>query len=180
MDKPEIGFRIRYYREQRRLTQKQLARAANLAAGTITRYESGEDREPRLYALQAIAAALTIPVTALIEDHPSASNDPDLTPFPSVLSPKEGSLSMSSPIHWETLVAQLTQNVQDLLANERMRLANEQMRIQQVEAKNAQALLLAQENTRLALEEARSEAPLLPHSARSADEPEPDQPHAQA
>lgn len=63
-----VGERIRRYRKAAKLTQAELGRAINAAAITIRQYEIGA-REPKLAQLQAVAAALGVPLTALVDDN---------------------------------------------------------------------------------------------------------------
>lgn len=62
-----IGERIKDARKYRKLTQKQLAEAANVATGTIQQYELGK-RKPSFEILNAISRALNISVAALCEE----------------------------------------------------------------------------------------------------------------
>lgn len=59
-----IGERIKEARKYRKMTQKQLADAAEVATGTIQQYELGK-REPRYEILIKICRALQISVAAL-------------------------------------------------------------------------------------------------------------------
>lgn len=59
-----IGERIKEARKYRKMTQKQLADAAEVATGTIQQYELGK-REPRYEILIKICQALKISVAAL-------------------------------------------------------------------------------------------------------------------
>lgn len=54
-----IGNRIKQFRKEKGLTQKELANKLNVAEITIRKYESG-DREPKLEQLEKIASALDI------------------------------------------------------------------------------------------------------------------------
>ena len=62
-----IGARIKEARKFRKMTQKQLAEAANIAPGTIQQYELGK-REPRYEILVNISRALNISVDALCDE----------------------------------------------------------------------------------------------------------------
>lgn len=61
------GQLIKAARKKAGMTQAQLAEKAGVAAITIQQYELGK-RQPRLAQLQAIAAALGVPVQDLISD----------------------------------------------------------------------------------------------------------------
>ena len=61
------GQLIKAARKKAGMTQAQLAEKAGVAAITIQQYELGK-RQPRLAQLQAIAAALGVPVQELISD----------------------------------------------------------------------------------------------------------------
>lgn len=72
-----IGDRIREARKYRKMTQKQLAEAAEVATGTIQQYELGK-REPRYEILIKISHALKISVAALC--YPGSTPIEKLTP----------------------------------------------------------------------------------------------------
>jgi transcriptional regulator with XRE-family HTH domain len=59
-----LGERLRYLRGQRRLSQVQLAKDAQLSQATIAQIESGR-KEPSLQALRQLARALDIEIAAL-------------------------------------------------------------------------------------------------------------------
>lgn len=65
-----LGERIRRHRVAIGWTQQQLAREACTGRITIVRIEGGE-QSPRLKTLQAIAQALSVPVTELLVDRQS-------------------------------------------------------------------------------------------------------------
>jgi transcriptional regulator with XRE-family HTH domain len=58
---------IRQLREQRHLTQVELARKAKLTQGYVTMIETGVRKNPSLAILKRLARALGVPVTALLE-----------------------------------------------------------------------------------------------------------------
>lgn len=60
-----IGERIKEIRKVRKMTQKQLAEAAEVAVGTIQQYELGK-RQPRLEQLRKIALALDATVSDFV------------------------------------------------------------------------------------------------------------------
>ncbi len=60
------GDRIRQYRKERGLTQKQLGDICGMVDSAIRRYESGRQK-PKIETLQKIADALCVPVTQLLD-----------------------------------------------------------------------------------------------------------------
>jgi len=62
-----MQLQIRKLREKKGLTQRQLAEAVNLSFETIRSYEMGRIT-PSLQAAYAVAKALDVSVTDLIED----------------------------------------------------------------------------------------------------------------
>jgi len=58
----DIGSRIRFYRESRRLSQAALARRLGMASPQLCRYETGHTR-PGLLVLGRIARALNVPLS---------------------------------------------------------------------------------------------------------------------
>ena len=72
-----IGERIKEARKYRKMTQKQLAEAADVATGTIQQYELGK-REPRYEILIRICHALNISILAFL--HPGSTPIKYLTP----------------------------------------------------------------------------------------------------
>lgn len=65
IDTKEIGRNIRRYRAKRGLTQEQLAEAAELTSGYISRIENGV-KSLRLSTLYRIAETLDTPVQSLL------------------------------------------------------------------------------------------------------------------
>ncbi len=61
--------KLKTIREQRNLTQEELASKSGISARTIQRIESGTT--PKGYTLKTLAAALEITPEVLLEDHPS-------------------------------------------------------------------------------------------------------------
>ncbi len=59
-----IGRAARYFREKTGLTIQELATAAGISAGMLSKVENGST-SPSLTTLQALSAALNVPVTAL-------------------------------------------------------------------------------------------------------------------
>ncbi len=60
---------VRLLRRRRGLTQAELAAAADVEQGYLSRIESG-DESPTVQALRALARALAVPVVALIAEPP--------------------------------------------------------------------------------------------------------------
>lgn len=60
-EKKTCGDKIKFYRTQQKLTQKQLAEKAMIATISIQQYESNT-RNPKIETLQRIASALNVPV----------------------------------------------------------------------------------------------------------------------
>lgn len=69
LDLLALGRRVRRLRQQRGLTLEQLGALVDRAPSQLSLVENGK-REPRLGLLQAIAAALGVPVTALLDGPP--------------------------------------------------------------------------------------------------------------
>ncbi len=68
-DGADVGARVRHLREQRRMSLSELARRATVGKATLSGLESGT-RNPTLETLQAVAAALELPLTALLHSPP--------------------------------------------------------------------------------------------------------------
>ena len=68
-----IGQRLNALREERGLTQRQLARAAGVSQTGISLIEKGDRPNPQLKTMEMIAAALNLPVAALLTDPPAPS-----------------------------------------------------------------------------------------------------------
>lgn len=62
-----LGTRIKQFRTDKKITQKQLGDLAGVAEITIRQYETGK-REPKIEQLQKIASALNVPVSAFIDE----------------------------------------------------------------------------------------------------------------
>jgi transcriptional regulator with XRE-family HTH domain len=65
MAKPTVGSRIRQLRISMRLTQEQLAEAAEISRDGLVRIERG-NRRPQLETLTALSKALGVPVDKLV------------------------------------------------------------------------------------------------------------------
>lgn len=61
-----LGEKIKFYRKQQKITQKQLAEQCSLAEITIRQYEAGK-YIPKIGNLQKIASAFNIPLSELLE-----------------------------------------------------------------------------------------------------------------
>ena len=61
-----FGVRLRTLREQRSLTQKELAKKARLSQGYIIRLETGTKANPSLDVLSRLAKALKVPAADLL------------------------------------------------------------------------------------------------------------------
>ena len=57
---------IRELREDRKLTQEQLAKRAKMARGYLAQLEAGHKKNPSLPALQRLARALGVKLTELL------------------------------------------------------------------------------------------------------------------
>jgi uncharacterized Tic20 family protein len=62
MNQPDLGLKVAELRQQKGLTQEQLAERCDVSARTIQRIESGEV-DPRLYTLQCLGAVLEFDFT---------------------------------------------------------------------------------------------------------------------
>lgn len=62
-----IGKTIRKYRQEKKMSQEALARAADLSFPTIVKIESGETPNPSIDTVKKIAAALGVSVDNLIK-----------------------------------------------------------------------------------------------------------------
>ena len=67
MSPRRLGRLLRRIREEKGLTQDELARKARLTKPYISQIENGVRRNPSLPALQRLAKALGVPVTELLE-----------------------------------------------------------------------------------------------------------------
>lgn len=63
-----IGQRVITLRTSKGLTQVQLAQRAGLAQGIIAKLEKATQPNPTINTLVAIASALDVPVTALVQE----------------------------------------------------------------------------------------------------------------
>lgn len=70
-----IGERIRHIRQQKGMTQKQVADSCGMADSAIRKYESGSQL-PKIETLQRIADALEIPITELLGSEKSEKSSP--------------------------------------------------------------------------------------------------------
>ena len=74
IDKIALGLKIRQLREQRRLTQMQLAELIDMSERTVSRIEVGSV-EPELNTLISISNALGVSLDYLISDDTTISKD---------------------------------------------------------------------------------------------------------
>ena len=70
MNQPDLGLKVTELRQQKTLTQEQLAEKCEVSARTIQRIESGEV-DPRAYTLQCLSEALDFD---FMEDNTSKEN----------------------------------------------------------------------------------------------------------
>ena len=73
MKQPELGSRIQEIRNQKGITQKELADSCNIDIRTIQRIEAG-DVTPRISTLKFIASALSCELSVFNGDHPENGN----------------------------------------------------------------------------------------------------------
>ena len=66
-DQSTIGKTIRKYRQEKKMSQEALARAADLSLPTIVKIESGETPNPSIDTVKKIAAALGVSVDELLK-----------------------------------------------------------------------------------------------------------------
>ncbi|GAA5127171.1 XRE family transcriptional regulator [Pseudonocardia adelaidensis] len=66
----DVGHRVRHLRERRGMSLSELARRAAVGKATLSGLEAGT-RNPTLDTLQAVAAALDLPLTALVSSAPA-------------------------------------------------------------------------------------------------------------
>jgi transcriptional regulator with XRE-family HTH domain len=62
-----VGARLRQLREERFVSQRDLAKRAEVSPTTILHLETGENRNPRLSTVRKIAEALGIDPNELVE-----------------------------------------------------------------------------------------------------------------
>lgn len=67
-EKITCGDKIKFYRTQQKITQKQLAEKAGIATVSIQQYEANS-RKPKIETLQKISLALNVPVDAIRSDN---------------------------------------------------------------------------------------------------------------
>ncbi len=67
LNKEAIGRRIRQLRDSLGLTQTEFARKASLSQAAISQFEEG-NRLPSMQAVEKIASALHVPLTAILAD----------------------------------------------------------------------------------------------------------------
>jgi transcriptional regulator with XRE-family HTH domain len=74
-----FGQRVKTLREQRGLTQQQLATMAGLTNDTISNYERGRRTDPPVSVVYAVASALEVTVEELLAE-PQAEQEVAATP----------------------------------------------------------------------------------------------------
>ena len=67
MSPQRIGKVLKRHREQKGLSQLELAKRAKVGQGYISEMEAGTKKNPGLEVLKRIAKALGVPVTELLE-----------------------------------------------------------------------------------------------------------------
>lgn len=70
-----ISAKLRELRTAAGLTQRALAIRADVTVNTVSELERGENDNPTLQVLVALAGALSVPVTALFEEPASTSGE---------------------------------------------------------------------------------------------------------
>jgi len=73
-----LSEKVRVKREERRMTQAQLAQKSGLTQATISRIESGEVKQLKSAAIHNLAKALDVSVDFLVGDMPRMSFDDSL------------------------------------------------------------------------------------------------------
>ena len=66
-DQLGIGKTIRKYRQEKKMSQEALARAADLSLPTIVKIESGETPNPTINTVKKVAVALGVSVDELLK-----------------------------------------------------------------------------------------------------------------
>lgn len=69
-----LGERIANARNRRRMTQGELAQAANIALGTLRKFEQNQRLQARADTIMALANALDVPVNELMGVHPGLTD----------------------------------------------------------------------------------------------------------
>ena len=67
MSPKRVGRMIQRLREEKGLSQRQLASRAGVTNGYISQLEAGDKKNPSLAVLQRLAKALGVPVTGLLQ-----------------------------------------------------------------------------------------------------------------
>ncbi|MDP3004309.1 MAG: helix-turn-helix transcriptional regulator [Candidatus Azambacteria bacterium] len=66
-DQQPIGKTIRKYRQEKKMSQEALARAANLSLPTIVKIESGETSNPTIDTVKKIAKVFDVSIDDLMK-----------------------------------------------------------------------------------------------------------------
>ena len=92
-----LGARVRSLRRERRLTLKQLGRAAELSHPFLSQLERGLAR-PSVSSVERIARALQVPVGALWTERPPS--EPKLVRAPATAARRAGARSPRTAARW--------------------------------------------------------------------------------
>lgn len=76
----ELGFRIRYYRKEKHITQEKLAEICSLHPTYIGQLERGE-KNATVESIYRIAKGLNIPISRLLEDVEYLENNAESIPL---------------------------------------------------------------------------------------------------
>lgn len=87
-----IGYAIKLCRQQRKLTQGELARRAGVSVSYLSLLERGERSDPGLSSLESIAKGLETPMTLLLF---LAAEDEELKEFSPELKEKLSAAALS-------------------------------------------------------------------------------------
>ena len=89
----DLGAKIKSIRKEQKLTQKELANKAGIAAITLQQYERGV-REPKLEQMQKLASALGVSFGELFAQEPSCVSGI----FSGLVSPEDIAKEMNIPV----------------------------------------------------------------------------------
>ncbi len=92
MDELDIGQRVKTMRRQRGMTQQQLADALAKSLPWVKAFEAGGvQSDPKISLLKQLATALSVPLSALVDDEPAAG--------PASVETVRSALLAPSPVH---------------------------------------------------------------------------------
>lgn len=140
-------------RKAKGFSQAEMARQLDVTQQTYARYETGE-RQPSPDVLPKISDILEISLDDLLRPALTEKNTPREV------------IEMPSSENWAEIIKNLTDTL-------KLEAENTRLRIEKVEAKEAEARIIAERNVTMALEEARASrlaAPQPPHHADRPDE----------